>query len=48
MRFRGVAMIQDIFSTLWFIAFLIVVYGIPLVSSLFVESNDSALFRYSS
>jgi hypothetical protein len=31
-------MIQDVFSAFWFIAFLILVYGIPLASSLFVET----------
>jgi hypothetical protein len=32
-------MIQDVFSALWFIAFLIVIYGIPLASSLFLETR---------
>jgi capsule polysaccharide export protein KpsE/RkpR len=41
MPISGVAMIQDVFSALWFIAFLIVVYGIPMASSLFVETDDS-------
>jgi hypothetical protein len=36
---QGAAVIQDVFSALWFIAFLIVVYGIPLASSLFVETR---------